>query len=161
MTQRMTKTEFLEQLKSSRDELELIINQIDPAQMTQVDAVGAWSVKDVLSHIVWHEQEMIGVLRERALVGSELWNHPLDERNQVIFEMYRLRPLDEVLAEFEQVFPQLWELIQTISEDELNDPSRFHEMPAEWLPWKLIAENTYEHYDAHLPELRAVLEAQG
>lgn len=161
MAQQVKKTEFLEQLKSSRDELETIVNQINPSQMTQVSAFGTWSVKDILSHLVWHEQEMIGLLRERALVGSELWNHPLDDRNQVIFEMYRLRPLGEVLSEFEHVFPQLWELLQGISEDELNNSSRFREMPKEWLPWKLIAENTYEHYNAHLPELRAVLKKQG
>ena len=128
--------------------------------MTESGVVGEWSVKDVIAHITWHEREMVGVLRARALVGSDLWNLPLDQRNAAIFEQNRHRPLSDVLTEAQQIFPHLVELVQTLDDQDLIDPSRFAQMPADWQPWQVIASNSFEHYRAHIPDLRAWLNTQ-
>ena len=62
--------------------------------------VGKWSVKDLVAHITWSESEMVGVLAGRALVGSDLWSLTNDERNEIVYQQNRDRPLDEVLAVF-------------------------------------------------------------
>ena len=92
------------------------------------------------------------------MIGSELWDLSQDGRNAVVFEQNRHRPLRDVLAEARRVYEQLLEGLQSLSEEELTDAGRFREMPAEWLPWKIIADNTYEHYLAHAPAIRAWLE---
>jgi hypothetical protein len=39
----------------------------------------------------------------------------------------------------------------------LHDPGRFTDMPPDWLPWDLLAQNTYEHYQDHLLDFTARL----
>jgi hypothetical protein len=119
---------------------------------------GEWSLKDVLAHISWHEREMIDVLEQRTLAGSDLWSLPLHERNAAIYEKNRALPLAEVLSHARESYPRLLSLIEGIEEEELHDAARFENMPGEWQPWQVISSNTYEHYDDHLPDLEAWLE---
>ena len=157
----MNKTEFTELLLAARAEWEQLLAQIDKARMTEPDVAGEWSVKDIIAHITWHEREMIGVLQARALVGSEWWDLPTDERNRLIFEQNRHRSLDNVLAEAQPVWAQLHDLVRGLSDEELNDPGRFRDMPAQWAPWQLVADNTFDHYRQHIPTVRAWLKDEG
>jgi len=118
---------------------------------------GEWSVKDIIAHMTWCEREALGILQARALGGSDLWNLPQDERNAAVFVENRDRPLHEVLTEAQQVYAQLLEAVQTLSDEDLNDPNRFRDMPTDWLPWQIIAGNSYEHYRQHTPSIRAWL----
>ncbi len=151
----MDKATFLEMLQVERADWEALLAELDADQLTQPGAAGEWSIKDIIAHVTWHEREMVGVLRARALVGSDLWNLPLDERNAVIYEQNRHRSLDDVRTEAETVFQQLLEGLQDISDDELADPGRFRDIPAEWQPWKIMAENSFEHYRDHRSQIRA------
>ena len=108
------------------------------------------SVKDIIAHITWYEREMTGVIEARALVGSELWSVPLDERNEAIYRENKDRPLAEVLDEARQVHDRLMHQLESLSEQDLQDPGRFAEMPSDWKPWAVIASNTYEHYQHHV-----------
>ena len=149
MDQPMTRVGFLDILRAGRAEWDNALADVPRELLEEPGVTGEWSIKDHIAHVTWHEREMVGVLRERALVGSDMWDLPLDERNNLIFEQNRHRSLDEVLNESGLVFRQLLREIEALSEDDLNDPSRFKEMPSDWLPWKLIAENSYEHYPDH------------
>lgn len=118
---------------------------------------GGWSVKDVIAHVNWYEREMLGVLEQRALIGSELWELPADERNVPIYKDGKDLPLDAVLAESSQLFERLWALVSGLADEDLVDSSRFDQMPEDWEPWKVLASNTYEHYQQHIPDIRAWL----
>jgi len=107
---------------------------------------------------MWGEREMIGVCKQHALVGSDLWNLPEDERNAVIVAEQRDRPLDEVLHEEEQVYAQLLEAIQALSDEDFNDSHHFRYMPEEWTPWQIIAGCSFRHYRDHMPSIRAWLQ---
>jgi len=148
------KSQFLKQIRQSRAKLDTLLAGIDPSKMTQ-PGVGDWSVKDVLAHITWHEREMLNVARAHALVASDLWDLPLDKRNNVIYNENKNRPLKEVLKDYPAVFESLMESMQTLTEEDLHDPSRFPNMPADWKPWELFASNTHEHYEDHLADLKA------
>jgi hypothetical protein len=116
-------------------------------------------VKDSIVHITWHEREMIGMLQGRTIGnGSDLWLLPTDERNAAIYEQNRDRPLAKVLDEAPKVFQEMLRLAGTLSDEELHDPSRFEYMPADWVPWEIIASNTYGHYQQHTPDLQAWIE---
>ncbi|MCI0399590.1 MAG: ClbS/DfsB family four-helix bundle protein [Chloroflexi bacterium] len=151
----MDRVTFLETLKAGREEWEALLAQVDEARWSEPGVEGDWSLKDVVAHVSWHEREMIGVLDARALAGSEWWNLPTDERNALIYEANRDRPLAEVQVEAKETYARLWAAVQTLSDEELNDPGRFAGMFLDWAPWKLLAENTYEHYQQHVPGLRA------
>lgn len=157
MTEPANKTQFLDMVRGARRQLDALLAKVDKADMTQPGACGEWSVKDVVAHIVWHEREMIGLLKAHALVGSELWNLPTDQRNAAIFEENKERELDDVLEESPATFEQMMTWLDTLAEEDLFDASRFPGMPAEWRPLDVLASNTYEHYHDHIPQIEAWL----
>ena len=133
---------------------------ITPNQLVRSGIAGNWSLKDIIAHITWHEQEMVGLIQAHALVGSELWNLPTDERNAAIYEQTKNQPLEQVLAESEQVHQQLLDALPTLSDEDLIDPSSFPNMPPDWQPWMIIAQNTYEHYEDHMKDVEKWLADQ-
>lgn len=150
----MTKSELLAKIRQARADWETALAQLDDSQLLH-PGNGGWSLKDVIAHITWHEREMIGVAQAHALVGSEMWGWPLDERNHAIYLANRDRSLADVRAEAQQVYDSLLRALDLLSDEDLNDPARFPGMSEDWQPWKLIAENTYEHYLDHLADLQA------
>jgi uncharacterized damage-inducible protein DinB len=158
----MDKTTFLATLRAERAAWDNLLGKLLPlgeAGLTASGVTGAWSVKDVIAHVTWFEREMIGMLRARALVGSELWNLSQDERNAAVFAENRDRPLENVLAEAERVYAELLAAIEALAEEDLADPAHFAGMPADWHPWQVIAGNSFEHYRDHGPALGAWLAA--
>ena len=157
----MNKSEFLETLQTVRAQWEELLAEIGKEHMQEPGAEGVWSVKDLIAHVTWPEREMVAILQARSLVvGSQLWDLPQDELNAVVVAQNRDCPLQEVLAGEQQVYTQFFEALQGLSEEELADASHFHEMPADWIPWEMLASNCFEHYRAHMPALRAWLEKQ-
>jgi len=153
----MNKSMLLDTLRAGRAQWEELLAQVDEVRMLQPGVAGEWSIKDIIAHVTWGERELLGVVQAHALVGSDLWTLPQDDRNAVVFEENRDRPLHEVLAEAQQVFPQLLEALETLSDEDLIDPRRFRDMPVDWVPLQIISGNTYKHYQQHIPSIRAWL----
>jgi hypothetical protein len=63
-----------------------------------------------------------------------------------------------VLAEARQAYAQVCELAQGLTDEDLNSAAHFKDMPSDWLPWQVLAGNTFEHYDDHAADIRAWLE---
>jgi hypothetical protein len=157
--ERMTKADVLDKMRAGRAEWEALIAQVPRERMTEPGVMGAWSVKDIIAHVTWGEAEITAVFRRHALVGSDLWNLPQDERNAAMVAESRARSLDDVLAEAERAYPQLLAAVQSLDDADLNDAARYANMPPLWRPWQLIAGNTYNHYPDHIPAIRAWLDA--
>jgi hypothetical protein len=151
----MNKAELLADIRAEWALWEALLGEIEE---TQPGVAGVWSVKDMVAHITWFEREMVGMLEARALVGSDLWQLPADQRNARIFEENRDRALRDVLAEAQQVHHHLVEKVEALAEDDLVDPHRFPGMPEDWQPWKVIAGNSNEHYRDHSQDVRTWLE---
>ncbi len=154
----MDKATFLGTLRTKRAEWETLLAEVGEARMTQPGAAGEWSVKDIIAHVAWGEREMVGVLQARALVGSDLWNLSTDERNAVVFEQNRHRSLQDVLTEEEQLYAELLSGLEAISDEDLNNPQRFRDMPPTWIPWQILSGNSFGHYAEHIPSIRAWLD---
>jgi hypothetical protein len=157
---RMEKKAFLRWVRDTRADFDAAVGQVEPERMSQPGVSGVMSVKDILAHVTWFEREMVGLLRQEALVGSELWELPEDERNAAILEANRDRPLGEVLEEAPQVFQQLLQALEALDEGALNDASRFRGMPADWVPWQVIAGSSSRHYEDHGADIQAWLQKQ-
>ena len=153
----MTSMTFISTVRATHAELDSVIASLSEQQMLQPGASGEMSVKDILAHIAWFEREMIGLLRQRLLAGSDLWNLPGDERNATIFQINRQRSLPDIRQEAEAVVQQLLEELENLDEAALDDPGCFQDMPADWSPRQLLAENTSEHYQHHLADIQAWL----
>ncbi|HEY0069760.1 MAG TPA: DinB family protein [Chloroflexia bacterium] len=152
MNAQIDKATLLNKVRSSRERLDALLATFTDEQMTQPGAEDDWSLKDVIAHVTWHERQMVDMLKARSLeegVGSDLWELPLHERNWAIYDSNRDRSLEDVRSESRQVYAELGELLAGLSEEDLTDPARYKDMPDDWEPWRLIASNTYEHYDDH------------
>jgi hypothetical protein len=154
----MNKARLLTGIREEWARWEASLDGMDEVQMTRPGVTGVWSVKDIIAHITWFEREMVDMLQARALIGSDLWQLPADQRNARIFEENRDRPLHEVLAEAKRVHQQLSEGVEALAEDDVVDPHRFRGMPEDWKPWEVIVENSSEHYRDHSRDLGTWLE---
>ncbi len=156
----MDKATFINTLEQSRAEWEALLAQVDEERMLQPGAAGKWSVKDVIAHVTWGEREIVPIMRTHVLAGSELWNLSDDERNEIVYQQNRDRPLQEILQEEQQAYADLLEAAQTLSDEDLNDPHRFKQMSEEWVPWQIIAGCSFKHYQDHMPSIREWLAQQ-
>jgi outer membrane biogenesis lipoprotein LolB len=150
----VNKIELLHALRSVQGEWAQLIADIQPDVMIQPGVVGDWSVKDVVAHITWAERETVGMLQARALVGSELWQLPQDERNTVVYEENRDRSLQDVLTEAEAVHQELLGVIESIAEDDLLHATWFDSLPGDWPPYRVVEANATDHYRHHLADLK-------
>ena len=155
----MEKAQVLALLDGERVRLDAALDRIPHERMLAPGVAGDWSAKDVVAHITWAEREMIGVLRARALVGSEHWRLSQDERNAAVYAENRDRSLDETLTDARDVFTTLRAEMARLSDAEWNDPTLIAGVPGGLAPWQLLAGNTWRHYEEHLPALQALAEA--
>ena len=159
MNDTITKLELIQSVVTERARLDEVISHISQKRMTQPGVFGHWSVKDVISHICWGEHKMVGLLHTHILTDAELWDLTEEERDAIIYDRNKERPLVEVRAEAHQLIQDLVAAIETLDEADLTDPARFRGIPAELAPWQFIASNTFEHYRAHLNDIQAWLKS--
>ncbi|HCC78186.1 MAG: hypothetical protein A2X25_04720 [Chloroflexi bacterium GWB2_49_20] len=157
MPEIMKKNEFMEMIRSGWRELDSILGNFTRQQMESPGSCEGWAVKDVISHIAWYETEMVNVLKQHALKGSELWNLPQQERNAAIYLATRNESLQPVIEKEAHAYKTMLDLLGSMDESALNDPAAFSGMPTGWQPWSVIASNTYEHYQDHIKQLKDCL----
>ena len=151
----MDKTTFMNTLQETRAQWEELLAQVEEERMQRPGATGKWSVKDVIAHVMDGERELVQIMHTHVVTGSELWNLSDDERNEIVYQQNRERPLHESRSEEQQAYANLLAAAQTLSDDDLNDPHHFQRMPEEWVPWRIFAGNSFQHYQDHMPALRA------
>jgi uncharacterized damage-inducible protein DinB len=118
----MDKTTFLNTLQETRAQWEELLAQVEEERMQRPGATGKWSVKDVIAHVMDGERELVSLMRTHVVAGSELWNLSDDERNEIVYQQNRERPLQEIRSQEQQAYADLLAAAQTLSDDDLNDP---------------------------------------
>jgi len=145
----MTRTEFIQNMQTGRRQWQQLWKSIDLFGTSRPRTPGEMSLRDILFHIAWYEREMVEMLQLRALVGSSWWELPVDERNAHIQAEAQSASLLQAWRLEQQVYTELMSQLQSIRDEELEDARFFQEMPSDWIPWQVIASNTYEHYAEH------------
>ena len=135
--------------------------------MTESGVIGHWSLKDVIAHVTAYERGLVEWLeaarRGESIEFPDLDDPDVDRRNTVIYSQNRDRPWPDLLEESRQVFQRLLELVRGIPEEELVEPDL-----TEWFVrprwqegrplWKCIADDSYEHYRQHIPDVSGWLD---
>jgi uncharacterized protein (TIGR03083 family) len=152
MAEPTSKEALLEEIQSERERLDTTIVALTPDQMTQPGTLGEWAVKDVLAHLAEWEQLLL-VWYQAGLRGENpplptkgyTWDQ-MDDLNQVIYEKYRARSLEEVLAYYRSSYQQTLEAVKAMSEEELFTPERYTWTKKNRLV-DYVVPCTYEHYE--------------
>ena len=162
----MNKAEFLHKLTGKRAEWDSALAQI-PQDLMTVPGVNedGWSVKDIVAHVAWYENEAAHILKSHTLASESvendrIWELPVNERNSAIYEQNRNLTLNDALVMGHEAFIAFLHEAQKLAEADLSDRARYKDMPADWTPWEVVASNTFEHYPDHVAEIRAWLEGK-
>jgi uncharacterized damage-inducible protein DinB len=155
---------LLDRIQTSRADFDAAIARLTEEQFTAASADGGWSAKDVLAHVASWELSSIALLHHEprhAAMGLEAdtSSMDIDTINQRLYELHRDRPPGEVLSMAHEAHERAVAVISSLEDSDLRRP--FRDFSDEDLPdrddpvvnW--IAADTYEHYEEHLPAIRA------
>ena len=143
-----------EAIEAARGNWDYVINLVPEEKREWKPSPDGWSLRDIIAHVAWHDDQMIELCETRDLVGSPWWDLPTDKRNDKIYEQYKDLPIDEVLAFAENAYSRMMTALRTLSDEDMNNAKRFTDMPEDWIPWRMLANNTYEHYLRHVGQVR-------
>ncbi len=156
----MSKPKLLESIQSGYGSFKGLLAEIDREQMCRPGAVGKWSVKDTVAHIVVHEQRMIQWMEERLCGGDPTLPQPYDmpeaelnKLNEQIYQENLNRTLDDVLLDLDKTHAEALRLVEKSQAEDILDPNRFRLQGGEPL-WEAIAANTFWHYEEHGRDIR-------
>jgi hypothetical protein len=155
--QEWTKEKVLDKITSGRKAFEQTLARVPEQDMEAPVLHDGWSVKDVLGHLGFWE----GLTASRFILlragGMPEPFGDMDAVNARVLADTRRLSLEEVRRDERESYGELLGLVQSASPDELVKPGYFawaNEHP--FVNW--IAGDTWEHYEEHLPELRAWLD---
>jgi uncharacterized damage-inducible protein DinB len=136
--------EAIAQIERSWHGLTAELDQIPRERMLDAGAVGVWSVKDLLGHIAYWDEEALNA-GQRHLTGEPDPEFDFDAINGREAARRADRTLDEQWAEMNQAHQAVLTYICSQSGDE----------PAALGLCGCLSGYTYEHYDTHAADLRA------
>jgi len=155
------KRHLLERIRADRAEWESMLARVPRDRLAEPTLGGRWSVKDTMAHITWGERENVGVMRAKALIGSELWRLTEDERNATVFEQHRDRSLADIERDHANTFADYIAALEGLSQEELNDAASFPPLAEQipgWRPWRVLYDP--HHYRDHTEVVRAWLDGR-
>jgi hypothetical protein len=163
----MNKSELLAALRAEREALEKYLTTVGVERMHVAGISGIYSAKDILAHLEAYDRALVTWLDEaragRVYVDPVVDQPDLDARNAVVYARNKDRSAEDVLASFRRTSDDLEAAVERLTEDELNnlEATAWFVTPR-WQRvqelWKCIANDSYEHYQQHLPDFQRWLD---
>jgi hypothetical protein len=147
------KASLLRLMQTEHTQLEELINTLSEEKLSRPCVSGTWSVKDVLAHLTWWEQDMISEIMHGVELDPGLGGQPwsTERANALMVEAKRDTPLAEMLAAFHDSYRQVLQMVQGLPEVDLaNDEIYTH-----------LVNNTGNHYAEHRHWIEAGLKQSG
>lgn len=164
----MTKSELLHWLQEEYRQWQDLLAAIGSSRMEQPGADGHWSIKDLVAHLTGWQYRLnshIGAAHRNEPEPPPPWPAHLqsdDEINGWIYEANHERPTSAVLADSQQMFQQLFTVMQALPADVRTETviAGGKEYYVVWLGDKRFppGEFFYHFRDDHEPAIRAWLE---
>ena len=160
-----TKARLSRDIRNEHQRLEEAFSGLTEEDLVYRETPGAWSIKDILSHITAWEQLLMGWY-QTGLRGVKQdmpeWKKPgvLDSINQEIYERNLNRELSDVLTEFQTSYQQILAMVEAVQDDTMSVPGKF-----DWTGGATLAQyimgNTNGHYAEHLQAITAIRKKRG
>jgi hypothetical protein len=149
---------FLEDERDAFRAYEALLDLSDEQLDRPVEAAGGWSGRDLMGHIVLWQEAALATARELAMGEASptmerieaQWAAGGDEMNADGLARFRAMPMDEVRATFRNTAGELRGYLTVVPEIRWIKHAGHQEY---------FFGETMEHYEEHLPALRAILDA--
>ena len=158
MGAKMDKTRLLASIQLKYRSLEKTLERVGVERIEEPSLDGGWSVKDLLAHITFWEQNALRNV-DAVLSGEKAEHLPgtTDSINTNAYIANRERPLADVWTDFHATHALLVDRLAELPDEDLADPKRF--------PWtrgvplrRMIRWDTDLHYVEHNKQISAWLE---
>jgi Protein of unknown function (DUF1706) len=119
------------------------------SQLTEPGVTGQWSVKDIIAHVTWWEEEALKHL-PLILAGGRPPRYSvqyggIDAFNAQMTEQKRNLSLSDVLRQQEETHRRLLDYVQSAPEEPFTRETRFR---------RRLRLDTYSHYPKHTKAIR-------
>jgi len=146
----MDKTQLLKQLDKRWTEFNESYAGLSDSQMIKSGVTGSWSVKDIIAHVTWWEEEALKHLPSinkggRAPTYAAGYGG-IDAFNALMTEQKRLLSLSDVLRQRDETHHRLVAYIESAPEEQFIRDTRFR---------RRLRLDTYNHYPKHAKAIRA------
>ncbi len=148
----MNKEELSQIILASRARLVASVGLVGEERMDRVILHGEWSVKDLIGHLAFWEQQVVTLFELLQAGTNPEPMEDLHKLNEQAIQEYRTLSLVEVREIEQQAYETILGLVEKASEAELFEPRHFGWTEGRCF-YEFIAGNTCGHYDEHLPEL--------
>jgi len=162
----MDKETLFGQMRASYEQVEAALAALAPERWQASARSDGWTVKDSVAHMTaWLERL---VEAAEAAQGSKPPRQPVsglsdadvDAWNAEVYAAHRDDTAEQTLGAFRAAYGALTSKLNALTWDDLAAVGRYEWLGAPPL-WRIIAEDTWEHFDEHLPEIERAASNQG
>ena len=146
----MKKQQVLDKINDTWQQLLASTQGLTAAQMTQPGVTGEWSVKDILAHVTWWEEECLKYLplilqggrppRYSVMYGG------IDAFNATMTRERQALSAEEVLRSLHQTHRTLLAYLAGVPDEAFASETRFR---------RRLRNDTFGHYPEHAGAIRA------
>jgi hypothetical protein len=145
----MNKQQVIDKVEKAWKDFHQAYSDLTPDQMGQSGVDGVWSVRDLLAHVSWWEDELLKHLPE-ILAGIRPQRYSvlyggIDAFNALMTEKWAALTLAEVQHKVQATHMAVIEYLQSIPEEHFKTGSKFR---------RRILLDTYGHYPYHAKSIR-------
>lgn len=152
MTTQSMKTIILDLLQHGHRTETAFVQALDETERAAIGTPERWSAKDHLAHMTFCLDQ--NLIQKVAAILQQQEVHPreesVDQMNARVFAEHQFRPWSEIHANFEQVYADLIQLAERLSEADLMDANRFSVITEGRPLYVNFIGNGYEHLQEHL-----------
>lgn len=155
------KTELAGRITAEYQRLAALIDQLSPAQMEQPHAVGTLSIKDLLAHLIAHEQRAIQELRAAQQGRQLMIDHAANDSFNA-GAVAAVTPINarSIRAAWARSVQQVLAALHSLDDTDFLPTGALTQILEDSIDGAL-GNNTYGHYAEHRSEIEAWLERLG
>src|SRR5436309_2959630 len=125
----MNRQQLLQKLDKAWAEIKESYAGLSDSQLTEPGVMGDWSVKDILAHVTWWEEEALKhlplIIKEGRPPRYSTQYGGIDAFNALMTERRQDLSLADVLQQQDETHRQLIEYIHSVPEEQFTRDTRF------------------------------------
>jgi hypothetical protein len=145
----VNRQQLLNRLDTAWKEFQASYAGLASSRLTEPGVVGDWSVKDIIAHVTWWDEEALRHL-PAIMAGDRPPRYSvayggIDAFNAMMAERKRDVPLPDILTQQHDTHQRLIDFIESVPEEHFTRDTRFR---------RRLRLDTYGHYAIHTKAIR-------